>query len=173
MDNNNDNNNNTSTNINNNNRHLINESINPNVVASLNSSQQRNRLAFYKPPQQKQNIYQFSKQDIERSQVVQQRFKQMSLSNDQVTEGGRAEQSVLKLGDTLVQINDQTTHNMSLDEANRQIQNTENKLNLAVKKLIESVLFVFYLSSGFWSVSLVCVDDIWVQVYRLMKRTKG
>lgn len=119
-----------------NNRHLINESINSNTVASLNSSQQRNRLAFYKPPQQKQNIYQFSKQDIERSQVVQQRFKQLSLSNDQVTEGGRAEQSGLKLGDTLAKINDQTTQNMSLDEANRQIQNTENKLNLTVKKLI-------------------------------------
>lgn len=130
----------SNVNNNNNNNHNANETppINLNSV-TLNSSQQKNRLAFYKPPQQKTNIYQFSKQDIERSQVVQQRFKQLSLvsnsnCSNQVTEGGRAETAGIKLGDSVVKINEQSTRNMSLDEAKQQLQSSENQLKLNVKK---------------------------------------
>lgn len=102
------------------------------------------RLAFYKQPQQRTNIYQFEEKDLVRSSVVQQRFRQQqsistssssSTSINQVTEGGQANQAGLKLGDTVTKINQVETTNMSLAEATRSIQQTENELKLSVKRL--------------------------------------
>lgn len=103
-------------------------------MSHLNHSNtdQKQRLAFYKPPQQKSHIYQFEKKDIERSKVVQKRFKQNSLN--QVTEGGRADKSEIKLGDTITKINGIDTRNMSLAEANQGIQAAGNTIKLSVKK---------------------------------------
>lgn len=101
---------------------------------------QPNRLPFYKPPQQKTNIYQFEKKDLVRSSVVQQRFKQStSLSSSattstQVTEGSQANKSGLKLGDSVTKINEVETKNMSLTEANTTIQQAGNELKLSVKR---------------------------------------
>lgn len=123
------------------------------------------RLAFYKPPQQKSNAYQFDEKDLVRSSVVQQRFRQQqsvsthsstissstssssststtsastshSISN-QVTEGGRADQAGLKLGDTVTKINQVETKSMSLVEANQSIQQSGNELKLSVKRYVE------------------------------------
>lgn len=105
--------------------------------AKLNTTQS-NRLPFYKPPQQKTNIFQFEKKDIARSAIVQQKYKQTtqeSTNSKQVTENSAASQSGLKLGDTVTKINQVETKNMSLTDANRIIQQTGPELNLSVKRL--------------------------------------
>lgn len=105
--------------------------------AKPNASQSQ-RLPFYKPPQQKTNIYQFEKKDIARSAIVQQRYKQStqeSTTSKQVTESSAANQSGLKLGDTVTKINSVETKNMSLTEANRTIQQAGSELKLSVKRL--------------------------------------
>lgn len=99
------------------------------------------RLPFYRPPQQKPNQYQFNKKDIENVPVVQ-RFQKRpqppstssSTNNSQVTEGGRASQAGIKLGDTIVKINDADTKDMALVEAHQKIQAAGEDLNLSVKK---------------------------------------
>lgn len=99
------------------------------------------RLPFYRPPQQKPNQYQFDNKDIEKIPVVQ-RFQKRppppssssSANNSQVTEGGRASQAGIKLGDTIVKINGDDTKEMALAEAHQKIQAAGEDLNLSVKK---------------------------------------
>lgn len=109
-----------------------------------NSVEKANRLPFYKAPQPKANLYQFTKKDIENSRVVK-RFEMRpappppttispSSSNSQVTEGGRANEAGIKLGDSIVKINDTDTKTMSLSEAHQCIQNAGGDIKLTVKK---------------------------------------
>lgn len=107
------------------------------------------KLAFYKQPQQKSNIYQFEEKDIARSTFIQQRYKQSTeeITNfKQVTEESSASQSGLKLGDTVTKINQVETKNMSLTEANKIIQQEGTQLQLSVRRLIlKNFEFIFYL----------------------------
>jgi len=91
-----------------------------------------NRLPFYKPPQQNTNQYQFENADLEKVPVVQ-RFKNRNPPPPQVTQGSRANQAGIKLGDTIVKINDAETKNMSLAEAQQRIQGAGNDIKLSVK----------------------------------------
>lgn len=53
----------------------------------------------------------------------------------QVTEGGKAGRVGLKLGDSILKINEQDTKNMSLQEAQQIIEiSTDNQLKLKVQK---------------------------------------
>lgn len=92
-----------------------------------------NRLPFYKPPQQNTNQYKFENADLDRVPVVQ-RFK--NRNTPQVTQGSRANQAGIKLGDTIVKINDQETKDMSLAEANQRIQEAGNDIKLSVRRLV-------------------------------------
>lgn len=92
-----------------------------------------NRLPFYKPPQQNTNQYKFENADLEKVPVVQ-RFK--NRNTPQVTQGGQANQAGIKLGDTIVKINDTDTKNMSLAEAHQRIQDSGNDIKLSVKRLV-------------------------------------
>lgn len=112
------------------------------------------RLAFYKQPQQKTNVYKFEEKDLVRSSVVQQRFKQQQsistsstsssssssfTSTTQVTEGSEASQVGLKLGDSVTKINQVETKSMSLVEANKTIQQSANELKLSVKRFLITI----------------------------------
>lgn len=109
------------------------------------SNANANRLPFYKAPQQKPNLYEFTKKDIENSRVVK-RFEMRpapvvapsptttSPNHSQVTEGGRANEAGIKLGDSIVKINDNDTKTMSLSEAHQRIQNAGGDIKLTVKK---------------------------------------
>jgi len=90
-----------------------------------------NRLPFYKPPQQNTNQYKFENADLDKVPVVQ-RFKNRN-PNPQVTQGGRANQAGIKLGDTIVKINEEDTKNMSLAEAHHRIIDAGNDIKLTVK----------------------------------------
>lgn len=92
-----------------------------------------NRLPFYKPPQQNTNQYQFDNADLDKVAVVK-RFK--NRNPPQVTPDSRANQAGIKLGDTIVKINDTDTKNMSLGEAQKLIQNSGNDIKLTVKRLV-------------------------------------
>lgn len=92
-----------------------------------------NRLPFYKPPQQNTNQYKFENADLDKVAVVQ-RFK--NRNPPQVTEGSRANQAGIKLGDSIVKINDTDTKNMSLAEAHQRIQESGNDIKLSVKRLV-------------------------------------
>lgn len=111
------------------------------------------RLAFYKPPQQKTNMYQFEEKDLARSSVVQQRYQQQKMTSlssssssttsstssttiNQVTEGGPAHLAGLKLGDTVTKINQVETKTMSLAEANKCVQQSSDELKVSVKQLV-------------------------------------
>lgn len=102
---------------------------------SSNSTANANRLPFYKAPQPKPNLYQFEKKDIENSPVVK-RFEKRPAVVPQVTEGGRANQAGIKLGDSIVKINDSDTRDMSLNEAHHIIQ-AGGDIKLTVKKLVK------------------------------------
>lgn len=104
------------------------------------------QLPFYKAPQQRPNAYRFEQKDFESIPVVQ-RFKRRpvvvheadpnassSSANSQVTDGGRAHQAGVQLGDSIVKINDEDTADMSLDEAHKRIQAAGDDLKLSVKK---------------------------------------
>lgn len=93
-----------------------------------------NRLPFYKPPQQNTNQYKFENADLEKVPVVQ-RFKYRN--TPQVTQGSRANQAGIKLGDTIVKINDTDTKDMSLAEANQRIQDSGNDIKLSVRSFEE------------------------------------
>lgn len=109
---------------------------------SSNSTANANRLPFYKAPQPKPNLYQFEKKDIEKSPVVK-RFEKSPAVVPQVTEGGRANQAGLKLGDSIVKINDEKI--MSLTEAHQRIE-SGGDIKLTVKKLVKFVC-VFTIST--------------------------
>lgn len=96
-------------------------------------SSNSNRLPFYKPPQQNTNQYKFENADLDKVAVVQ-RFK--NRNPPQVTEGSRANQAGIKLGDSIVKINDTDTKNMSLAEAHQRIQESGNDIKLSVKRLV-------------------------------------
>lgn len=102
---------------------------------SSNSTSNANRLPFYKAPQPKPNLYQFEKKDIQNSPVVK-RFEKRPAVVPQVTEGGRANQAGIKLGDSIVKINDAETREMSLSEAHQCIQEAGGDIKLTVKKLV-------------------------------------
>lgn len=57
---------------------------------------------------------------------------------EQVTEGGKADRVGLKLGDSIVQINDQDTTDMALQEAQQIIDISDKQLKLKVQKLVSS-----------------------------------
>lgn len=57
---------------------------------------------------------------------------------EQVTEGGKADRVGLKLGDSIVQINDQDTTDMALQEAQQIIDVSDKQLKLKVQKLVSS-----------------------------------
>lgn len=103
---------------------------------SSNSTANANRLPFYKAPQQKPNLYQFEKKDIENSPVVK-RFEKRPAVVPQVTEGSRANQAGIKLGDSIVKINNTDTSDMSLNEASKRIQESGGDIKLTVKKLVK------------------------------------
>lgn len=128
-----------------------------------NSVEKANRLPFYKAPQPKANLYQFTKKDIENSRVVK-RFEMRpappppttispSSSNSQVTEGGRANEAGIKLGDSIVKINDTDTKTMSLSEAHQRIQNAGGDIKLTVKKytpILQLPIRKFIQMNRFW-----------------------
>lgn len=87
--------------------------------------------SYYKQPEPNQHLYKFDKKDNENIKVLQ-RFQKRPAS--QVTDGGRAYQAGIKLGDTIVKINDNDTKRMTLAEAHQQIQEAQNDLKLSVKK---------------------------------------
>lgn len=99
------------------------------------STTNSNRLPFYKPPQQNTNQYKFANEDLDKVAVVQ-RFKNRNPPPSQVTQGSRANQAGINLGDTIVKINDQETKDMSLAEANQRINNAGNDIKLTVKRLV-------------------------------------
>lgn len=109
---------------------------------SSNSTANANRLPFYKAPQPKPNLYQFEKKDIEKSPVVK-RFEKNPAVVPQVTEGGRANRAGLKLGDSIIKINDAAI--MSLTEAHQRIE-SGGDIKLTVKKLVKLVC-VFAMST--------------------------
>lgn len=101
--------------------------------SSNNTNQNTKRLPFYKPLEQKTNIYKFEKKDLRNVSVIQ-KFKPNNNNNSQVTEGGRADQAGIKLGDTIVKINEIDIRNMSLAETHKKIESAGNDIKLSVKK---------------------------------------
>lgn len=109
------------------------------------------QLPFYKAPHPRANAYRFEQNDFETIPVVQ-RFKRrpivvpssadpnVSSNNSQVTEGGRAYQAGVQLGDSIVKINDEDTADMSLDEAHKRIQAAGDDLKLSVKKWVRMIV---------------------------------
>lgn len=102
---------------------------------SSNSTANANRLPFYKAPQPKPNLYQFEKKDLENSPVIK-RFEKRPTVPTQVTEGGQAHQAGIKLGDSIIKINDADTTLMSLNMASQRIQESGGDIKLTVKKLV-------------------------------------
>lgn len=99
---------------------------------STNNVENANRLPFYKPPQQKPNLYQFDKKDIENIPVVKRFQKRPAVP--QVSDGGRAFNAGIKLGDSIVKIDDVDVQDMSLTQAHQRIQEAGNDIKLSVKK---------------------------------------
>lgn len=116
---------------------------------------QGDRLPFYKTPQPKSNNYQFDKNDVERIPVMQ-KFKSR---NSQVSEGGRANQAGIKLGDSIVKINETDTKNMSLTEAHQRIQSAGNDIKLSVKRFVYIIVIFLRLTLFFYIFVYSFEDD--------------
>lgn len=111
------------------------------VLAS--SASAADQLPFYKRP--RPNAYQFKRDDFESIPVVQHRFKPRPpyvppptpRVDAQVSDGGRAQQAGIQLGDSIVRINDEDTGDMSLAEAQQRIEDADGDMKLAVRKFDE------------------------------------
>ncbi|XP_059615060.1 uncharacterized protein LOC132260757 isoform X1 [Phlebotomus argentipes] len=99
-----------------------------------NESPKKVAPAFYKAPVKKAYNYEFPAKDRD-VKVIQHRFtpRPASVPSPQVSEGGQASGSGIKLGDTITKINNMDTSEMSLAEANAEIQATDKEIQLSVK----------------------------------------
>lgn len=108
-------------------------------MSTDNDEPQSPKPFYYKKPQAKNFNYIFAEKDY-KIQVVRNHFKPRTINGriinlmEQVLEGGPAEKAGVKLGDTIVKINDTDANKMMLGRAHKMIKQSGENLKISVKK---------------------------------------